>query len=255
MDKKLYFFIWKHYQCLKVKWSGAVFRLRIRSRISMFLGLPDPHPLITRTDPDADPDPSQYWADWNNSCKIKYKYKIFLDKNWIFIIKHILCNIDASKYHLLKHEKNRFFCILKATENFVTDPHPHPDPYQNVTDPEHWSMYGTGFGTADQFRPLPDELRGLGSGLSEPLERGRGDVTRRCAARLRGQLIHLLVQVPQPAAGQHRHGRLDPVCCMYRSGSETGTSSFKIQFVYEFLCKSSAGDPDPKTDPDPHVFF
>jgi hypothetical protein len=29
------------------------------------------------------------------------------------------------------------FCILKVTEDFGTDPHPHLDPYQNVTDPEH----------------------------------------------------------------------------------------------------------------------
>jgi hypothetical protein len=85
-----------------------------------------------------------------------------------------------------------------------------PDPYKNVTDPEHSS---------------PDELRGLWGGLSQPLERGRGDATWRSAARLRRQLIHLLVQVGrQPAAGQHRHGRLDPVLC--RPGTETGSNYF-----------------------------
>jgi hypothetical protein len=72
----------------------------------------------------------------------------------------------------------------------------------------------------------PDELRGLWRGLSQPLERGGSDVSRRGAARLRGQLIHLLVQVGQPAAGQHRHRRLDPVCC--GSGSEAGSNSFQL---------------------------
>jgi hypothetical protein len=34
--------------------------------------------------------------------------------------------------------------MLKVTEAFGTDPHPHPhpdpqqDPYQNITDPGHW---------------------------------------------------------------------------------------------------------------------
>jgi hypothetical protein len=30
------------------------------------------------------------------------------------------------------------FCILKVTEVFCTDPHPDPDSYHNVRDPEHW---------------------------------------------------------------------------------------------------------------------
>jgi hypothetical protein len=63
-------------------------------------------------------------------------------------------NFEALKFHdlnITKFEKNRFFCILKVTDNFGTDPHPHPDPlvegtdpririprYQNVMDPEHW---------------------------------------------------------------------------------------------------------------------
>jgi hypothetical protein len=33
-------------------------------------------------------------------------------------------------------ERTNFFCILKVTENIGTNP--YPDPYQNVTDPEHW---------------------------------------------------------------------------------------------------------------------
>jgi hypothetical protein len=39
--------------------------------------------------------------------------------------------------------KKLIFCILKVTEEFGTDPHPHPDPYQNVADPEHWVIYFT----------------------------------------------------------------------------------------------------------------
>jgi hypothetical protein len=43
-------------------------------------------------------------------------------------------------------KKNDFVCILKVTEGFGMDPDldplvrgtdPHPDQYQNVTDPEH----------------------------------------------------------------------------------------------------------------------
>jgi hypothetical protein len=41
--------------------------------------------------------------------------------------------------------RNRFFCVLKVTEDCDTDPHPDPlvrgmyrrISYQNVTDPEH----------------------------------------------------------------------------------------------------------------------
>jgi hypothetical protein len=101
------------------------------------------------------------------------------------------------------------FCILKATEILVrirTRIRTKMSLIRNTG-----LVGGKGFGTADQFRPSPDELRGLWGGLSQPLERGGSDVTRRGAACLAGQLIHLLVQISQPAAGQHRHGRLDPV--------------------------------------------
>jgi hypothetical protein len=32
-------------------------------------------------------------------------------------------------------KKNFFFCILKVTEDFCTDPHPHPDTLVRGTDP------------------------------------------------------------------------------------------------------------------------
>jgi hypothetical protein len=35
--------------------------------------------------------------------------------------------------------KKYFFCILKVTGDFGTDSEAHPDPYQNITDLEHWS--------------------------------------------------------------------------------------------------------------------
>ncbi len=104
-----------------------------------FFGLPDPHPdpLVTSTDPD--PDPSLFslkcWSLLNNGCKIK------------------------------KYLKNWFFCVLKVTEDFGTDPDPlvrgkdtriipdpRPEPYQNVTDPEHWTMSQTlAYGKVPQF--------------------------------------------------------------------------------------------------------
>jgi hypothetical protein len=31
--------------------------------------------------------------------------------------------------------KNCFFCVLKVTEDFDTDSHPHPDPLVRGTDP------------------------------------------------------------------------------------------------------------------------
>jgi hypothetical protein len=34
--------------------------------------------------------------------------------------------------------KKIFFCRLKVPEDFCTDSDPHQNPYQNVTDPEHW---------------------------------------------------------------------------------------------------------------------
>ncbi len=46
--------------------------------------------------------------------------------------------------------KKKFCCILTVMEDFGTDPHPHPDsfedpdrhpdPHQNITDPEHCSL-------------------------------------------------------------------------------------------------------------------
>jgi hypothetical protein len=45
-------------------------------RIRMFLGIPDPDPLVRYMDTDP-------WADWNNACKIKFLHKIFC-KNTIF---------------------------------------------------------------------------------------------------------------------------------------------------------------------------
>ncbi len=54
----------------------------------------------------------------------------------------------------LKNMKKDFFGILKVTEDFGADPEPlvrdmdpdpHPDPYQNVTDPEHCGLDSTEF--------------------------------------------------------------------------------------------------------------
>ncbi len=36
---------------------------------------------------------------------------------------------------LNKMKKKRLFCILKVTEDFGTDPDPHPDPLVRGTDP------------------------------------------------------------------------------------------------------------------------
>jgi hypothetical protein len=35
-----------------------MFQIRSRIRTNMFLGLPDPDPLVRGMDPDTDPDPS-----------------------------------------------------------------------------------------------------------------------------------------------------------------------------------------------------
>ncbi len=88
------------------------------------------------------------------------------------------------------------------------------------------------FRNSTTLHSSPDELRGLWSGLREPFERGRCDVTRRGAARLRRQLIHLLVQVGrQPAAGQHRNGRLHPVLYV-RLDPRQEQTLFKLKYVF-----------------------
>ncbi len=45
--------------------------------------------------------------------------------------------------NIKKYVKKLIFCILKVTEDFGMDPDPlpDPDPYQNVTDPEHRFIY------------------------------------------------------------------------------------------------------------------
>jgi hypothetical protein len=104
----------------------------------MFLGLPDPHPdpLVTSTDPGPDPSPDPA----PDPSIIKQKY---------------------SKVNLA------FYCFVTHLRLFTNAPDPHPDPdpsdpydfrspgsesgsirqrygsedpdpYQNVTDPQHW---------------------------------------------------------------------------------------------------------------------
>jgi hypothetical protein len=59
----------------------------------MFFGIPDPHqdPLVTSTDPEADPAPDPSFSDKSvEQTEIMVaKYKNFLPKNLILIIKHI----------------------------------------------------------------------------------------------------------------------------------------------------------------------
>jgi hypothetical protein len=62
-----------------------------------------------------------------------------LRNNLILNIKHIFTILKLLNFihsFVNKYEKIDFFCNLKVTENFGMDP--HPDPYQNVIDLEHW---------------------------------------------------------------------------------------------------------------------
>jgi hypothetical protein len=127
----------------------------------MFLDLPDPYPgpLVTSTDPDADPASNPFLFFSHKGVERteimvakNFENKNFLAQNLILIVKHIFKILKLSLIKTLKNMKNIFVCILKVTEDFGTDPNPHPDPlvkryesedphpdlYQNVTDLEHW---------------------------------------------------------------------------------------------------------------------
>ncbi len=84
--------------------------IRIRNRIwirriRMFLGLPDPDPLVGGMDPDLDP----YFflkmcgADWINACKTKFQHKI-LAKKLIFSTD----NVPVGKLEEKKWKKYYF---------------------------------------------------------------------------------------------------------------------------------------------------
>ncbi len=97
----------------------------------MFLGLSDPLRVLPF---------SHKSVEWTEIIQ-KFSYLIFLK---ILIIKHIFTILKLLN-SLIKTLKNRFFCILKVTSDFGTSASvsqrygsEDPEPYQNVTDLEHW---------------------------------------------------------------------------------------------------------------------
>jgi hypothetical protein len=110
-----------------------------------------------------DPDPqhcgfSHLTVERTERMLAKYNFstKIFL-KKINFNHQVYFYNFEAFKFHHKKIRKIDFLCILKVTDDLGTDPDPdpfvtgsgwigsedpdtHTDPYQNVTDPEHWFL-------------------------------------------------------------------------------------------------------------------
>jgi hypothetical protein len=75
----------------------------------------------------------KYWLQ-NNILIQKFPCQIFNFNQTTYFY-----NLEAFNYHFLKdhkkYEKIDFVGILKATEDFGMDQHPHPDPLVRGTDP------------------------------------------------------------------------------------------------------------------------
>ncbi len=106
----------------------------------MFLGLPDPDPIVRGMDPD--PDPEQILLP---SCKNSEKN---LDSYYFVTLYDSLkndVNVASKSNKQKKFDKKKFlFHIFKVTDEISRIRRSQrygsadPGPYQNVTDPQHW---------------------------------------------------------------------------------------------------------------------
>ncbi len=157
--------------------STEDFKSVLRVRIRMFLGFPDPDPLITGMDSYGSSSRIS-WADWNNAWKIKIWHKNCKTK---FLRMKIMCLRVSYKKKIWKKFQcfvidlqgankkiifiKKFFCwfLFEGTfTSFFKDKklkRSHKAegikgfPHQNVTDPQHCFNYSGG--TWQQLPPSP----------------------------------------------------------------------------------------------------